>query len=109
MPPLPDDEDGTTTTPVLHGARSYGVAPRVQLLLSEVRTDLDSFSEVEAHALAAYGYAMSAIELEVDGIRELGSEGVTNGTWAFSARRRLHGAAAEGVRPPARDWRRSGS
>jgi NTE family protein len=95
VPPLPDDADGTTTTPVLHGARSYGVSPRVQLLLSEVRTDLDSFSDVEAHALAAYGYAMGATELEVDGIRELGSEGSTNGTWAFS------GVAGYMERPPA--------
>ena len=84
VPPLPDDEPGTTTTPVLHGARSYGVAPRVQLLLSEVRTDLDSFSDIEAHALAAYGYAMSATELEVDGIRELAAAGSTDGAWAFS-------------------------
>jgi predicted acylesterase/phospholipase RssA len=84
VPPLPDDDPHSTTTPVLHGARSYGVAPRVQLLLSEVRTDLDSFSEVEAHSLAAYGYAMSKVELEVDGIKELAAAGSLDGAWAFA-------------------------
>ena len=34
-------------------------------------TDLDSFSEVEAHSLAGYGYAMSSVELEVPGIQDL--------------------------------------
>jgi NTE family protein len=84
VPPLPDDEVGSTTTPEVHGAVSYGVSPRVQLLLSQVRTDLDSFSEVEAHSLAGYGYAMGSVELEAPGIRELASGEIVEGAWAFS-------------------------
>lgn len=37
----------------------YGVDPRVQQLLARMRTDLDAFSEVEAHALMADGYLMA--------------------------------------------------
>jgi len=37
----------------------YGVHPRIQVLLARIRTDLDAFSEVEAHALMADGYLIS--------------------------------------------------
>jgi len=37
----------------------YGVAPDLQSLLAGVRTDLDSFTEVEAYALMASGYLMT--------------------------------------------------
>ena len=37
----------------------YGVVPRVQALLAGIRTDLDSFSDVEAYALMASGYMMA--------------------------------------------------
>ncbi len=84
VPPVPDDNPDTTTTAVMRGAVSYDVAPTVQLLLSQVRTDLDSFSEVEAHSLAGYGYAMSAVELEVPGIKDLAAEGSTVGSWEFT-------------------------
>ncbi len=86
VPPVPDDEPDTTTTPVMRGAVSYDVAPRVQLMLSQVRTDLDSFSEVEAHSLAGYGYAMSSVELEVPGIKDLAAPDpdATVGSWAFT-------------------------
>jgi NTE family protein len=84
VPPVPDDSPDTATTAVLRGAVSYDVAPQVQLMLSQVRTDLDSFSEVEAHSLAGYGYAMSAVELEVPGIKELAADDSTVGSWEFT-------------------------
>lgn len=36
----------------------YGINKRVQLLLSTIRTDLDSFTEVEAYSLMYSGYCM---------------------------------------------------
>ncbi len=82
--PVPDDNPDTTTTAIMRGAVSYDVAPQVQQMLSQVRTDLDSFSEVEAYSLAGYGYAMSAVELEVPGIKELAAEGSLVGSWQFT-------------------------
>jgi predicted acylesterase/phospholipase RssA len=38
---------------------SYGVLGRIQESLAALRTDLDSFSEIEAHALMASGYMMT--------------------------------------------------
>jgi predicted acylesterase/phospholipase RssA len=43
---------------------SYGVDSEIQRYLSDIRTDLDAFSEVEAYALMASGYAMTRAELE---------------------------------------------
>jgi NTE family protein len=45
------------------GTIDYQVAPQVQDRLARVRTDLDSFSEVEAYSLALYGYLMTSREL----------------------------------------------
>lgn len=42
----------------------FGVASRVQHLLSRVRTDLDSFTDTEAFALMADGYLMSEPDLQ---------------------------------------------
>jgi predicted acylesterase/phospholipase RssA len=41
----------------------YGVPRRVQRQLAAIRTDLDSFSDVEAYALMTSGYAMTEHEL----------------------------------------------
>jgi predicted acylesterase/phospholipase RssA len=41
----------------------FGVQKSVQRLLSAIRTDLDSFTEVEAHALMANGYRQARLEL----------------------------------------------
>lgn len=41
----------------------YGIAKDIQSLLAGVRTDLDSFSEVEAYALMTSGYRMTEHEL----------------------------------------------
>lgn len=54
------ENDGRTT--------SYGVDRNVQLLLSNVRTDLDSFSEVEAEALMADGYLIAESRIDQDSV-----------------------------------------
>ncbi|MHA2284118.1 MAG: patatin-like phospholipase family protein [Promethearchaeota archaeon] len=41
-------------------SESFGVSQRIQDLLSKVRTDLDSFTEVEAYSLMMDGFQMSA-------------------------------------------------
>ncbi len=41
----------------------YGVDREIQGLISAIRTDLDSFSEVEAYALMASGYLMTSHQL----------------------------------------------
>lgn len=51
---------------------SFGVASEVQELLSKVRTDLDSFTDVEAYSLMLDGYRMSGAEFQkTKKIREL--------------------------------------
>lgn len=50
--------------PPRHRTASFGIAPEVQELLSRVRTDLDSFTDIEAYSLMLDGYNMSALELE---------------------------------------------
>jgi len=62
----------------------YGVHPKVQHLLSRVRTDLDSFTHVEAYSLALYGYRMSARELESEkSIAELARDDPLKENWEF--------------------------
>ncbi len=57
--PLPPSED-------------FGVAQEVQRRLSRIRTDLDSFTEVEAYSLMLDGYMMSEGELrKTRGIKDL--------------------------------------
>ena len=43
---------------------SFGVASEVQELLSNIRTDLDSFTDVEAYSLMLDGYRMSGAEFQ---------------------------------------------
>jgi NTE family protein len=45
------------------GTIDYQVAPEVQDRLARLRTDLDSFSEVEAYSLSLYAYLMTCGEL----------------------------------------------
>jgi predicted acylesterase/phospholipase RssA len=42
----------------------YGIAKEIQELLSGIRTDLDSFSEVEAYALMTSAYRMTAFQFQ---------------------------------------------
>ncbi|QOZ13585.1 patatin family protein [Bradyrhizobium sp. CCBAU 51765] len=51
----PRDDSNQTNEPFTE----YGVRKEVQELLAGIRTDLDSFSEVEAYALMASGYRMT--------------------------------------------------
>jgi predicted acylesterase/phospholipase RssA len=44
--------------------RGYGIDEGTQRLLAELRTDLDAFSDKEAHSLMAAGYKMTEYELE---------------------------------------------
>jgi predicted acylesterase/phospholipase RssA len=52
------------TRPQPRKPTSYGIDQQVQRLLSGIRTDLDSFSEVEACALMTSGYAMATRRLQ---------------------------------------------
>lgn len=58
---------------------SYGVDRELQRLISEIRTDLDSFTEVEAYALMASGYLMTGGQLRALD-REHQASGLP-GTW----------------------------
>ena len=49
---------------------AYGIDPRVQRALAELRTDLDAFSDDEAYALMAVGYLMTKHDL-ADALPEL--------------------------------------
>jgi predicted acylesterase/phospholipase RssA len=68
--PTPDRFSATTT---------YGVDRDLQRKLSEIRTDLDSFTEVESSALMASGYRM--IEHELGVLQELHQKGGEPGMW----------------------------
>ena len=46
-----------------HDATSFGIATSVQRQLSAIRTDLDSFNDIEAYALMASGYRMAEGQL----------------------------------------------
>lgn len=51
---------------------AFGVDPRVQDLLSKIRTDLDSFTDIEAYSLVADGYLMADQEFRASpGFTEL--------------------------------------
>lgn len=61
------------------------IDPRVQYLLSRVRTDLDSFTEVEAFSLMYLGYDLTRQELQRSpAIARLGRRG-QRGEWRFLA------------------------
>lgn len=67
-------------------SESFGVAQKVQDLLSQIRTDLDSFTEVESFSLMLDGYKMSEPELRnTIGIKDLISNPITTETprWNF--------------------------
>lgn len=64
-------------------SRIFGVAESVQDLLSHIRTDLDSFTEIEAYSLMLDGYNMSQEELcKASSIEKLISP-VDNSKWNF--------------------------
>jgi hypothetical protein len=57
-----DCDDPVVELPV-STCTSYGVDREIQRLLSEIRTDLDIFTEVESYALMASGYLLTAHQL----------------------------------------------
>ncbi|KKM77631.1 hypothetical protein LCGC14_1368030 [marine sediment metagenome] len=60
------DKDGQVQVKDTGGITGYGVDREVQRLLSNIRTDLDSFSEVEAYSLILSGYLMTEEEFNND-------------------------------------------
>lgn len=65
-------------------SESFGVDCEVQDLVSRIRTDLDSFSDVEAYALMYDGYRMSEQELQkTKGLQELLSAPLDPPAWRF--------------------------
>lgn len=58
------DSNGSHYRPPVQACTAYGVDKEIQRLLAEIRTDLDSFSEVEAYALMASGYLMTTHQLQ---------------------------------------------
>src|SRR5262249_51885026 len=75
-PPRKPDQDAT----------SYGVSTAMQARLAAIRTDLDSFNDVEAYALMASGYRMANAQLaaKAPDVAGFGSV-VARGTWKFTA------------------------
>jgi hypothetical protein len=69
-----------------HPCTEYHVRKDIQRKLSEIRTDLDSFSDAEAYALMASGYLMTLHGLTHDALPTLiedGAAAVPQGTWSF--------------------------
>jgi NTE family protein len=98
------DRDGKPATPVAAGgappilSSGFGVDPRVQDLLSRVRTDLDSFTDIEAYSLMLDGYLMSQPALRTAaGITNHISQDPSppNGQWGFLAVRQWVGQPTE--------------
>lgn len=63
---------------------SYGVRRDLQRRLAAVRTDLDSFSDLEAYALMASGYHMTSKELD-ESLPAFASGDAPSGPWRFRA------------------------
>lgn len=62
----------------------FGVATPVQALISGIRTDLDSFTEIEAYSLMLDGYQMSEGEFQtIKGIRGMTSRVDRTPRWRF--------------------------
>ncbi len=59
----------------------YGVLRKIQESLAAIRTDLDSFSEIEAYALMTSGYLMT--ETYADGIRSYRQYEGNRHSWEF--------------------------
>jgi hypothetical protein len=72
------------------GAIGYDVDPALMDRLARVRTDLDSFTQLEAASLARFGYLMSAAEVGgTEGIRELTRAEPLSNRWIFDENPRL--------------------
>lgn len=60
----PVNQESTAIEQDPDGMTPYGIRKDVQLLLSAVRTDLDSFSDLEAYALMTSGYCAMETQLQ---------------------------------------------
>ena len=72
--------------PPLHPVTSYGISKEVQRRLSAIRTDLDSFTDLEAGALMASGYHMAdkaCPQVLRAGAARQGGAGAGNPVWTF--------------------------
>ncbi len=88
-----DCQDPTPASALAEQVPGYGVAPEIQRLIAGIRTDLDSFTEVEAYALMCSGYLMAedhfkALQREHEKNREAGTWGgfafdAPRGSWEF--------------------------
>ena len=78
---------GSTPPPTPSGLTSFGVDTRVQQLLSRVRTDLDSFSELESRSLSLDAYWMTDAALREPRARPIAGLGTLEppdtGSWQF--------------------------
>lgn len=76
-----EDSDRTATSDTElkpeYGSEKFGVDPDVQRALSDIRTDLDFFSEIEAHSLELDGYLMARTELALRDFGALGDPDLT--------------------------------
>jgi NTE family protein len=80
------------------GTEAFGVAAPVQAALSNIRTDLDFFTDTEAHSLALDGYLMSAYELEEEAFDRLGDGGAEADPsgWAFGSMKEQISSGGDG-------------
>lgn len=69
---------------IISSEQDFGVPQRMQCALSEIRTDLDSFSNLEARSLEADAYLMSEKELLKMSDQFRRSEPVAKDDWAFA-------------------------
>jgi predicted acylesterase/phospholipase RssA len=89
--PDPYDADDDDARPAGRKGRltRYGVAKDIQQSLANVRTDLDSFSDVEAFALMTSGYLQTEYAFEdggcVEGFKSNKGERANDAKWRFLA------------------------
>ena len=75
---------------------SYNIDERVQRMLSSVRTDLDSFTEVEAYSLMYSGYSQAASKTKRPAQRRSKTPPATSGAdWRFMGIRELAAEPSE--------------
>jgi hypothetical protein len=85
--PEPVLRPGVTPSPLLPALTTFGVDTRVQAHLSRIRTDLDSFSELESRSLSLDGYLMTDASLSEPPAAGVAAFGTTKprdpGAWQF--------------------------
>jgi len=89
---LPSEQVDVETSSLSSG---FGVSEEVQRALSRIRTDLDSFTDVEAGCLQADGYQMS--EPELVKLKSYVSSSHLRGNWQFNQYRSRLEAGDSGI------------